>query len=159
MQATAGHAPTPRFDGAMADSPDIPSTVRESPPAREAGSAWPADRRRAPLVLVIDDEPPIVELLAVLFEEEGFIVLSAYDGAEGLRLAEERQPDLVISDVSMPRLSGIDLVRRLRDDGREVPVILMSAVVRHVPADGVVFVPKPFDLDEMLELAIDRLRG
>ncbi len=120
---------------------------------------WKANRRAAPLVLVVDDEPPIVELLALLFEEEGFLVLSAYDGAEGLRLARERQPDLVISDVSMPRLSGIDLVRRLRDDGRATPVILMSAVVRHVPDAGVIFVPKPFDLDEMLDLAIERLEA
>ncbi len=141
----------------MTDSPDIRSTAREDPPSREVVPAWQAGRRSAPLVLVIDDEPPIVELLALLFEEEGFLVLSAYDGAEGLRLAEERQPDLVISDVSMPRLSGIDLVRRLRDDGRSVPVILMSAVVRATPDDSVVFVTKPFDLDEMLQLAIDRL--
>ncbi len=143
----------------MADSPDSRPTAREHPPPdRGEVAPWAENGRPAPLVLVIDDEPPIVELLALLFEEEGFLVLSAYDGAEGLRLAEEQQPDLVISDVSMPRLSGIDLVRRLRDDGRATPVILMSAVVRHVPADGVIFVPKPFDLDEMLELAITRLR-
>jgi two-component system alkaline phosphatase synthesis response regulator PhoP len=63
-------------------------------------------RRRR--VLIVDDEPAIVDLLAFLFEDEGYEVLRAYDGEQGLRLAKRVHPDLVISDVSMPRLTGLD---------------------------------------------------
>jgi CheY-like chemotaxis protein len=113
-------------------------------------------RRRR--VLIVDDEPAIVDLLAFLFEDEGYEVLRAYDGEQGLRLAKRVHPDLVISDVSMPRLTGLDLLDGLRANGsRETPVILMSAVVRDVPAERCVFVPKPFDLDRMLALARTQL--
>jgi CheY-like chemotaxis protein len=108
--------------------------------------------------LIVDDEPAIVDLLAFLFEDEGYEVLRAYDGEQGLRLAKRVHPDLVISDVSMPRLTGLDLLDGLRANGsRETPVILMSAVVRDVPAERCVFVPKPFDLDRMLALARTQL--
>jgi len=110
--------------------------------------------RRPRRILIVDDEPAIVELLALLFEEEGYEVLRAYDGEQGLRVAKGERPDLVITDVSMPRLTGLDLLRGLRANGsRDTPVILMSAVVRDVPAENCVFVPKPFDLDRMLTLA------
>ncbi len=113
-----------------------------------------SDAGRHSKVLVVDDEPAIVELLALLFEDEGFEVLRAYDGEQGLRLAKTGHPDLVISDVSMPRLTGLDLLHGLRANGtRDMPVILMSAVVREVPADWCIFVPKPFDLDRILALA------
>lgn len=119
-------------------------------PGRHGGSS----PKRPRTVLVVDDEPAIVELLALLFEDEGFDVVRAYDGEQGLRLAKSLHPDLIISDVSMPRLTGLDLVRRLRSNGtREVPVILMSAVVCDVAAERCVFVPKPFDLERMLALA------
>jgi len=116
----------------------------------------PSGRRRR--VLIVDDEPAIVELLALLFEDEGYDVLRAYDGEQGLRLAKHRHPDLIISDVSMPRLTGIDLLRGLRaNTARQTPVILMSAVVRDVPSERCVFLPKPFDLDRMLALARTQL--
>ena len=121
---------------------------------REGGDR--SGRRRR--VLIVDDEPAIVDLLAFLFEDEGYEVLRAYDGEQGLRLAKRVHPDLVISDVSMPRLTGLDLLDGLRANGsRETPVILMSAVVRDVPAERCVFVPKPFDLDRMLALARTQL--
>lgn len=123
---------------------------------RQASSGSRARRR----VVIVDDEPAIVELLALLFEDEGFDVLRAYDGEQGLRLAREAHPDLIISDIALPRQTGIDLVKRLRDGGdRETPVILMSAARYDVPAGQCVFVAKPFDLDRMLEVAQAQLAG
>lgn len=110
-----------------------------------------AHRRR--VILVVDDEPTIVELLASLLEDEGYAVLRAYDGEEALKIVAERSPDLVISDVSLPRLSGIDLLRRLRASNQpNVPVILMSAIVRDVPVGQATFIRKPFDLDHVLDM-------
>jgi CheY-like chemotaxis protein len=105
-------------------------------------------------VLIVDDEPAIVDMLAFLFEDEGYRVLRAYDGEEALRIAELERPALVISDISLPRLNGIELVRRLhlRAD-YELPAILMSAAVRDLPGDPIPFVPKPFDPESMLSLA------
>lgn len=115
-----------------------------------------ASQNRSRLVLIVDDEATIVELLALLFEDEGFDILRAYDGEQALRLALHHHPDLIISDISLPRLNGVEMLRRLRANGNgasATPVILMSAIVRDAPADNIVFVPKPFDLESMLTLA------
>ena len=127
------------------------------PPAFANGPPAPTPPRGAPRrrVLVADDEVHIVDLLSILLEEEGFQVVRAYDGEEAWELAERLQPDLVISDVTMPRVGGLDLLRRFRSDGtplRNTPVILMSAVARTIDEESVAFLPKPFDLDRMLSL-------
>jgi DNA-binding response OmpR family regulator len=104
-------------------------------------------------ILVAEDEVYIGDMLAVLLEDEGYRVLRARDGAEALALAEGARPDLVISDVMMPRMSGIALARRLRisEDGTGPPIVLLSAVSppRDLP-ERTVFVPKPFDLDQLI---------
>ncbi len=107
-----------------------------------------------PRVLVVDDEPQIVDLLATLLEEEGYQVYRAYDGEEAWELSGRHRPDLVISDVTMPRLDGLGLLRRFRGTGslRGTPVILMSAAVRRIDGAGATFLPKPFDLDGLLSL-------
>ncbi len=108
----------------------------------------------APCVLVVDDEAYIVEFLCLLLEEEGYRVLRASDGRQAWDLARQARPDLVISDVMMPGMSGLQLLDRLRNstDLAATPVILMSAVLRTLESKGVPFVPKPFDIDQMLDL-------
>lgn len=108
----------------------------------------------APTILVVDDEPHIVDLLATVLADEGYQVARAYDGEQAWNLVHQRPPNLIISDVSMPRLDGLDLVQRLHqcELPAPVPVILMSAAGRKVDAPGAKFVPKPFDLDGMLAL-------
>ncbi|HEY8597334.1 MAG TPA: response regulator [Thermomicrobiales bacterium] len=103
-------------------------------------------------ILVADDEIPIAELLADLLEEVGYRVILAYNGAEALQLLERERPDLLVTDNMMPRLSGLELIAHLeRHPTLTIPVILMSAV-RPEPSPPVPFVPKPFDLDHMLDL-------
>jgi len=107
-----------------------------------------------PCVLVVDDEPYIVEFLCLLLEEEGYRVLRASDGRQAWELALQTRPDLVISDVMMPGMTGLQLLEQLRGsiDLAATPVILMSAVPRAMESQGVTFVPKPFDIDQMLDL-------
>lgn len=117
-------------------------------------TAMTSDERESPCVLVVDDEAPIVEFLCILLEDEGFDVVPAYDGVQAWDLARRVHPDLVISDVMMPRMSGVELLHRLRRSGElgQTPVILMSAVTRPQVSDQAAFLPKPFDVDRMLGL-------
>ena len=104
-----------------------------------------------PIVLIVDDEPAIVDLLSQLLEDEGFRVVSAGDGLAAYEKVGELRPNLVIADVMMPRMDGFTLVDRLADGEHPVPVILMSAAVES-RRQGVPFIAKPFDLGELLEL-------
>ncbi len=114
-------------------------------------------------VLVIDDDPVILELLRVNFEIEGFDVICATDGEEGLKRAQTERPDAVISDIMMPRRDGLQLLADLKGDPatEDLPVILLSAKAQKsevqqgldLGADD--YITKPFD---PLEL-IDRLHA
>jgi CheY-like chemotaxis protein len=116
-----------------------------------ASSDASRNRSEPPTVLIVDDEPAIVDLLSQLLEDEGYRVVSAGDGMAALETAQKRRPDLVIADVMMPRMDGFTLVDRLADGEHPVPVILMSAAVES-RRQGVPFIAKPFDLGELLEL-------
>jgi CheY-like chemotaxis protein len=99
-------------------------------------------------VLIVDDERLVEELLAALLEDGGYAVRRAYDGEAALRDVERARPDLVLSDVAMPGLSGIELAERLAE--RAVPVVLISAAVADPGLPGVPFVAKPIDLGRVL---------
>lgn len=77
-------------------------------------------------VLVVDDEPAIVELVEVLLNNEGFEVTSASNGAEGLRALKNLTPDLIITDIAMPDMEGVEFISRLRKGGVTAPIIAMS---------------------------------
>lgn len=117
-------------------------------------AAFHAADRVPPAILVVDDEPFIVDVIAFLLEDEGFQVLRAYDGEQAWKIVSQRCPDLIISDVYMPRLTGLDLVQRLRQRPllARIPVILMSAARRDLAPANAVFLAKPFDLDRILAL-------
>ena len=110
-------------------------------------------------VLVVDDDPVILELLRINFEIEGFEVFSASDGQEGLERARADRPDVVLSDIMMPRLDGLQLLARLRDDPATagVPVVLLSAqaqnaeVRRGLALGADDYVTKPFDPLELID--------
>ena len=98
--------------------------------------------------LVVDDERYIVDLLRELLEADGYRVRSAGDGVAALDEVGRGAPDLVITDVMMPRLGGIELADRLRERG--IPTIVMSAAISAVDDPCLVFLPKPFDIDHLL---------
>jgi DNA-binding response OmpR family regulator len=108
-------------------------------------------------ILVVDDEPTIVDVVARYLERAGFETLQAGDGPEALRLAERHQPDLVVLDVMLPGLDGIEVMKRLQDQpGPTVAVVLLTA--RGEESDRVVglrqgaddYVVKPFSPAELV---------
>lgn len=116
----------------------------------------PADRTPEARILVVDDEPMIVELLSVSLRYQGFEVAAANNGAEGLDKAKTFRPDALIVDVMMPGMDGFGLLRRLRADGIESPVLFLTA--RDEVEDKVTgltlgaddYVTKPFSLEEVV---------
>jgi DNA-binding response OmpR family regulator len=101
-------------------------------------------------ILVVDDEPAICDGLALLLEDAGYAVRSAPDGVAALEAFAEDAPDLVITDLYMPRLDGSGLIARLRIERPELPIIVLSAGIRASPPDKVPFVAKPFDAERLL---------
>ena len=83
----------------------------------------------APSVLLVDDEPDILDLLSYNLEREGFRVRAASNGADGLKLAQADPPDVVVLDVMMPKMDGIETCRRFREDAalRLVPILMLTA--------------------------------
>ena len=109
------------------------------------------------LVLVADDDEDIRALVTLQLERSGFTVAAAADGERALELALERRPELAILDVSMPKLDGYELTRRLREDDRtsEMPIILLTAraqeadVARGLKAGADDYVKKPLSPNEL----------
>ncbi|MCS5480676.1 response regulator transcription factor [Corynebacterium sp. YIM 101645] len=107
-------------------------------------------------VLVVDDEPNIVELLTVSLKFQGFDVRTASSGTEALRVAREFNPDAYILDVMMPGMDGFELLTKLRNEGLDGPVLYLTAkdAVEHrihgltIGADD--YVTKPFSLEEVI---------
>src|SRR3954468_23285552 len=107
------------------------------------------------VVLVADDEPAVLDALSQVVEDLGHQVMRAHDGREALQLARAQKPHLVVTDHMMPRLSGLDLVRQLREDDvlRDVPVLLLSAALPPgAGSEAKAFLPKPFELSEFEDL-------
>jgi len=106
-------------------------------------------------ILVVDDEVQIVRVLRGYLEKAGFAVLTANDGREGLRLARQERPDLVILDLMLPGMDGLDVCRALRKDS-ELPIIMLTARVEETDrliglelgADD--YVTKPFSPREVV---------
>jgi len=100
-------------------------------------------------VLVVDDDTDLLDLMTYALRREGYTVLTAQDGAQGLRRFEVDQPDLILLDVTMPKLNGFDVCRRIRQDS-EVPIILLTSrdeeedVLRGLQLGADDYVTKPF---------------
>ena len=120
-------------------------------PAKNMG-----ERMGAAKILIVEDEPNMVAGLRDNFEYEGFQVLTALDGVEGLEKALKDSPDLVVLDVMMPRMGGLDVCKQLKAKRPSIPIIMLTA--RGQEVDKVVglelgaddYVTKPFSIRELL---------
>ena len=118
-----------------------------------------------PLVLVVDDETPIARVVADLVEDLGLRALTAVDGRQALALARTSWPALVITDMMMPGMGGLELIAALRAEAAtqglpRLPIILMTAASGRSArvSDADMFLAKPFDLVHLEELIV-RLTG
>ena len=115
-----------------------------------------AEERATAKILIVEDEPNMVAGLRDNFEFEGYTVITARDGVEGLQRALDESPDLVVLDVMMPRMSGLEVCKQLRAKRGSIPIIMLTA--RGQEVDKVVglelgaddYVTKPFSIRELL---------
>jgi two-component system, OmpR family, KDP operon response regulator KdpE len=114
-------------------------------------------------ILVVDDEPAITRALRASFLANGYDVRTAHDGIEGLNVLEDWRPDLVITDLAMPDIDGIELCRRVRS-ASSLPIILLSvqsdddSKIRALDAGADDYVTKPFSIDELFARVRTALR-
>ena len=103
-------------------------------------------------ILVVDDEPHVVELVAFNLRREGYSVVSANNGAAALVAVRQEKPDLIILDVMMPIMDGIQVAETLKadEDTRDIPVVMLTAkaqdsdILEGLVAGAEVYLPKPF---------------
>jgi len=123
----------------------------------------------AKYVLIVDDDPDLVETVSMILESKGYEVGKAYDGIEGEEAVKKRRPDVLVLDVMMPRKNGYQLCKELKANQatKGIPVVLLTAVGEAVPtttyshAEGMAveaedFIPKPVDAATLVE-AVERL--
>jgi len=111
-----------------------------------------------PKILVIDDEKDIVELICYNLEKEGFSVLIAYDGEAALRAVKAQKPDLIILDLMLPKISGLDVCKAVRNNSAtaNLPIVMLTAKAEEVDkiiglemgADD--YITKPFSIKELI---------
>ncbi|MFZ5806084.1 MAG: response regulator [Verrucomicrobiota bacterium] len=121
-------------------------------------------------ILVIDDEPDVVDIVAINLKSSGFEVLKALDGAEGLRLAQQEMPDLILLDLMLPKMSGLEVCNTLKKDPttEKIPILMLTAKAKpqeriegfEYGADD--YIPKPFSPRELIlrvETVLRRVRS
>jgi two-component system OmpR family response regulator len=112
-------------------------------------------------IVVVDDEPSLTDLLAMALRYEGWEVRSAADGRTAIKLVHEFRPDVVVLDIMLPDLDGMQVLGRLRADRQDIPVLFLTAKdsvddrIAGLTAGGDDYVTKPFSLEEL----VARLRG
>ena len=133
-------------------------------------TATSSDARRQPdaRLLVVEDEPNILELLSASLRYAGFEVLTAAAGTEAVQSAQRHRPDLIVLDVMLPDMDGFDVIRRLRGGGARIPVVFLTArdstedKIRGLTLGGDDYVTKPFSLEEVIariRAVLRRTRG
>jgi len=120
-----------------------------------------------PELLIVDDEAGIVEMLSIVFKNEGYRVTTARSCTEGLALLEASRPDLVLTDVKMPDGSGFEILKRSRELAPSVPVVMITAytttktAIEALKSGAYDYISKPFDVEEMKHVvarALERKR-
>ena len=109
-------------------------------------------------ILIVDDEPDIVHAIKTVLEKNGYEVMTAMDGYEGLRIIKTNEPHLMIVDLTMPKMGGWHFSMKARQDERykKVPIIILSGLIEHEHTpdtfeQGNVYMSKPFDVFKLLD--------
>ena len=113
-------------------------------------------------ILIVDDDPAILQTVTDILQFEGYPVTTARNGAEALKAVEQREPSLVLLDMRMPVMDGWGFAERLKERGIRLPIVVMTAAqdarrwAEEIGADG--YLAKPFQLPDLLD-AVERLRA
>lgn len=118
---------------------------------------------KKPKVLVVDDEPDICEILGLFLKENGYGFLQANDGKQALAKVKKEKPEIVILDLAMPQMTGLEILRRIKKDSKETNVVLITAyrdaekIVEafHLGAIDCVF--KPFDFKRLKKVLSSKI--
>ncbi len=110
-------------------------------------------------VLIVDDKANIREILSYIFKKRGFIVEGAVSGKEALQKIAQDKPDIIILDVIMPEMDGLETCKRLREnpDTQNIPIIFLSAqrhiagVIQSIPGAAIEYIQKPCDVEYLLK--------
>ncbi|MBO9341340.1 MAG: response regulator [Roseiflexus sp.] len=112
-----------------------------------------------PTILVIDDDPAMQTVLEIALREAGYRVEVAGNGQEGMRKLVSLRPNLVICDIMMPQMDGVEAFQRMKDQLQEegIPIFIITALNRKpwfadLEAEGAVIIQKPFDIEQVLSL-------
>ena len=115
-------------------------------------------------ILIIDDDLALQTVLEIALREAGYQVILANDGQEGIEKLTTLNPDLVISDIMMPQMDGVETFQRIQEQLQDngIPIFIMTALNRKpwfadLEAEGAVIIQKPFDIDQLLRLVKDML--
>ncbi|MGF2946514.1 response regulator transcription factor [Mycobacterium sp. Lab-001] len=107
-------------------------------------------------VLVVDDEAVLAEMVAMALRYEGWAIATAVDGSSAMAAARAQRPDVVVLDVMLPDMSGLDVLRKLREENPQLPVLLLTAKdaledrIAGLTAGGDDYVTKPFSIEEVV---------
>jgi CheY-like chemotaxis protein len=138
----------------------VPAATSPTLPARRAAhAAREGELMSKGTIFIMDDDLALQTVLEFALRKAGYDVVLAPDGQEGLRMLETLAPSLVISDIMMPNMDGVEVFQRLKerlqDDG--IPIIIMTALNRKpwfadLEAEGAVIIQKPFEVERLIEL-------
>jgi len=110
-------------------------------------------------ILIVEDDPTTVQLIEFLLKKNNFEVLIAYNGVEALQISKKEKSDLILMDVMMPKMDGIEAIEKLKKDEntRDIPIVILSAlgqemdVMRGLQAGASGYIVKPFSPKELLD--------
>jgi len=115
-------------------------------------------------ILIMDDDLALQTVLEIALHEAGYEVILANDGQEGVEKLKTFSPDLVISDIMMPQMDGVETFQRIKEQLQDkgIPIFIMTALNRKpwfadLEAEGAVIIQKPFEIDRLLRLVHDML--
>ncbi|HTQ46122.1 MAG TPA: response regulator, partial [Polyangiaceae bacterium] len=115
-------------------------------------------------VLIVDDEPNLRKILSAQLSRDGYDVMTANDGEEGLAALKDHHIDLVITDLKMPKVDGMTLLKKALEEDPELPIVLITAhgtidtAVEALKSGAFDFVTKPFDKDEVRQIVAKALK-
>jgi signal transduction histidine kinase/DNA-binding response OmpR family regulator/HAMP domain-containing protein len=149
------------FTVPLADSAAKPEQDGDAEACRTSGAGQARGERTAPLVLVVDDDPALIEYLSQVFEERGYTVCEAANGPDAVATARSVLPDLITMDIMMPGMDGREVIARLRAirEIRDVPILVISALSGAEGEAGDMALVKPVDDATVLAAAEALLRG